>query len=1137
MWFDEGEDDGLIDRVVPVREESVVQIVNYTVVVHTGDIAGAGTDANVWMRLHGENGDSGRQTLDDITRETFDQGQRDVFNLELPELGALEKMEVGHDGAGGGSAWFLHRIFVTDAATSQVYIFPAFEDSSVLAGTWLDDNDYEGVSKDKLQMTIDAITELDIDGNPKRHTEIESIDRSIRVLSRLAVEHLEVKLQNEIQVQIETLETRKKVAIERGDFETNQQMKEEIKELQFQIPGVCVQPKRLLVALASLQDAPVPSFLFDNAAENGAPDGPDACHDAVSIQPALGNFWDAEIFERSRKVLQGAGLVDVQGGVIYMHGLLQRCVRRLSAGTNEEDVLPIISQVLNKRVISKVGNESQWPKLISLLSCTRAAYRRDDCPVLDAAECSWSIGRMLEEHGFDDDAVSLYRYALYGYNHELGPMHPRTSTVYNNLGGLAEKRQELGLALKMYRKSLEAGEELLGKEHYHIATCCMNLGGLYKQLNQDMDALPLLRRALFLREKNDPRSLDTATSMHMLGMLLKEMNKPESAVEILVQALDIRHEKLDLKEVETTMTRQALIELYANLEMYREAIPLIQEQLDVFGEDALLMNNLGFCHEQIGESGRALEIYTATIDVARQQLGERHPTVGVVAYRLGVLHFSIGNLEECLPMYELALDITGDYVDDISATYNNIGFVYLSIGLYNKAELNLRRALHLRTEMHDDDMHEDTLDTLWHLSVLAISTLNGNPGKHEEALMLVRTIMDDREERLGTEDSDYLKAMKLLEILYNDMLAYASREEMEALAKEAEAEEPATDIVAIPDVAQLEHLRLIDPFVVFILAALGIKGKGIKDRDAFTKDDFEHTAFGEVMSDSPYFAEWTGDIPDRSQLPNSELNAFFANLYVTMEMDTSLLKDYLLNLAQQTTDTMRADERTPENVIDRVRNELAKLTTIFDDIVLEQELVESESQIDDGSQHDGEGVLEVEDGLGADLAENAPSVATSIEDGGTAPIAQEHKNNVGGIGDLVMMAAPTSGHGPSQAKGTGKVKEAVMQQFRDITNLYTKTVDSEASLRLCQRAYDIAVRVLGLDHPRTASAGNNLGVLLLDKKEYDVARGLLEHALKVRRICLREDHLDTAGLDEGLLALSVPIIVYMENLYMDKKLQ
>ena len=83
MWFDEGEDDGLIDRVVPVREESVVQIVNYTIVVHTGDIAGAGTDANVWMRLYGENGDSGRQTLDDITRETFDQGQRDVFNLEL----------------------------------------------------------------------------------------------------------------------------------------------------------------------------------------------------------------------------------------------------------------------------------------------------------------------------------------------------------------------------------------------------------------------------------------------------------------------------------------------------------------------------------------------------------------------------------------------------------------------------------------------------------------------------------------------------------------------------------------------------------------------------------------------------------------------------------------------------------------------------------------------------------------------------------------------------------------------------------------------------------------------------------------------------------------------------------------------
>lgn len=101
--------------------------------------------------------------------------------------------------------------------------------------------------------------------------------------------------------------------------------------------------------------------------------------------------------------------------------------------------------------------------------------------------------------------------------------------------GLAEKRGELQVALKLYRKALEAAEELLGKDHYHIGQCCINLGGVFKLLNQDMDALPLLRRALFIRETKDPRSLETATAEHMLGMLYKEMHRPESAVEVLFQ--------------------------------------------------------------------------------------------------------------------------------------------------------------------------------------------------------------------------------------------------------------------------------------------------------------------------------------------------------------------------------------------------------------------------------------------------------------------------------------------------------------------------------------------------------------------------------------------------------------------------
>lgn len=58
-WLDKGEDDGQIIReLVPVANgvASSSKVVRYRVSVRTGDRRGAGTDANVFIILHGEKG-------------------------------------------------------------------------------------------------------------------------------------------------------------------------------------------------------------------------------------------------------------------------------------------------------------------------------------------------------------------------------------------------------------------------------------------------------------------------------------------------------------------------------------------------------------------------------------------------------------------------------------------------------------------------------------------------------------------------------------------------------------------------------------------------------------------------------------------------------------------------------------------------------------------------------------------------------------------------------------------------------------------------------------------------------------------------------------------------------------------------
>ena len=114
-WLDKGEDDGAIVReLIPTSGAAKnTQIVKYKVLVHTGDKRGAGTDANVFIILHGEKGDSGKRALESAGNN-FERGRVDTFGLEAFDFGELKKITIGHDGSGFGSGWFLDNVIVRD---------------------------------------------------------------------------------------------------------------------------------------------------------------------------------------------------------------------------------------------------------------------------------------------------------------------------------------------------------------------------------------------------------------------------------------------------------------------------------------------------------------------------------------------------------------------------------------------------------------------------------------------------------------------------------------------------------------------------------------------------------------------------------------------------------------------------------------------------------------------------------------------------------------------------------------------------------------------------------------------------------------------------------------------------------------
>jgi hypothetical protein len=122
---------GWIDNDVHVLMPAPGQEASYKVQVYTGDVHNAGTNANIYLTVTGEYGNSGRYLLDNDDNN-FEQDQTDTFTLNLAEFGTLQKIFVESDNSGSASGWYLSTVTVTDETTGKWWKF--------VYNNWLEDD-------------------------------------------------------------------------------------------------------------------------------------------------------------------------------------------------------------------------------------------------------------------------------------------------------------------------------------------------------------------------------------------------------------------------------------------------------------------------------------------------------------------------------------------------------------------------------------------------------------------------------------------------------------------------------------------------------------------------------------------------------------------------------------------------------------------------------------------------------------------------------------------------------------------------------------------------------------------------------------------------------------------------------------
>jgi hypothetical protein len=103
--------------------------VDYRVTVQTGNVTGAGTDANVYVRLVGARATSRAIELDSEI-DNFERNTYNVFTLTLPDLGTINRICMWRNDAGLGDEWNLTAVSVNAGFAPRTAYFrgwmPAF---------------------------------------------------------------------------------------------------------------------------------------------------------------------------------------------------------------------------------------------------------------------------------------------------------------------------------------------------------------------------------------------------------------------------------------------------------------------------------------------------------------------------------------------------------------------------------------------------------------------------------------------------------------------------------------------------------------------------------------------------------------------------------------------------------------------------------------------------------------------------------------------------------------------------------------------------------------------------------------------------------------------------------------------------
>lgn len=377
-----------------------------------------------------------------------------------------------------------------------------------------------------------------------------------------------------------------------------------------------------------------------------------------------------------------------------------------------------------------------------------------------AAIMSWQAWRIQAEAKRANDAAHQAQEAAVSAN--------QVASYLINVFNLMDPHVEDGGNIKvkdLLKRSNAKMDQLAGPPETR-ARILDTMARVYRQMGMPDHALPLAQQALILRRQNlNPASLELAETIAELARIRNELDHYEKARILAAESLQIYRQVLgethpdiaepylihaialrNLRQMEAAQENaklavnirrdnlaaddpklgKALLELGAIFDIrgqdrasetcFEEAVSIL-ERSDIPILAAEANDHLSRIFSQTGRYPEALRGYQRAMDLAIPNLGPRHPYIGGLHLRMGVVYDNQDLFNAALPYYEKALDIWleayGENHSSVSRALSNIGTNLAAQGDFEKAEATVRRSLRINQAIYGPQHDQVMIDQLY----------------------------------------------------------------------------------------------------------------------------------------------------------------------------------------------------------------------------------------------------------------------------------------------------------------------------------------------------------------------------------------------------------------------------------------